>query len=43
VKLGEWSGTSIRVKRPAAVQKGLKNVILVQRKGAGPIITAKIF
>lgn len=43
VKLGEWSGTSIRVKRPSAVQKGLKNVILVQRKGAGPIITAKIF
>jgi hypothetical protein len=43
VKLGEWSGTSIRIKRPMADQKGFKNVILVQRKGAGPIIAAKTF
>jgi hypothetical protein len=43
VKLGEWSGASIRVKRPMADQKGLKNVVLVQRQGAGPIIAAKSF
>jgi hypothetical protein len=41
VKLGEWSGTSIRLKRPLSDQKGLKNVVLVQRQGAGPIIAAK--
>lgn len=43
VKLGVWSGASIRVKRPMADQKGLKNVVLVQRQGAGPIIAAKSF
>lgn len=43
VKLGEWSGRSIRLKLPLPDQKGLKNVVLVQRQGAGPIIAAKSF
>ena len=43
VKLGEWSGTSMRLKRPLPDQKGLKNVVLVQRQGAGPIIAAESF
>lgn len=43
VKLGEWSGASIRLKRPVVGENGLKNVVLVQRQGAGPIIAAKTF
>lgn len=42
-KLGVWSGSSTRLKRPMTSQKGLKNVVLVQRQGAGPIIAAKTF
>lgn len=41
-KLGMWSGASTQLKRPMTSQKGLKNVVLVQRQGAGPIIAAKI-
>lgn len=42
-KLGVWSGVSTQLKRPMTSQKGLKNVVLVQRQGAGPIIAAKTF
>ena len=42
-KLGVWSGASTQLKRPMTSQKGLKNVVLVQRQGAGPIIAAKTF
>ena len=42
-KLGVWSGSSTQLKRPMTSQKGLKNVVLVQRQGAGPIIAAKTF
>ncbi len=42
VKLGEWKGTSVTFKLPAAADGPLKTAILVQQSRAGAIIAAKI-
>jgi hypothetical protein len=40
-KLGEWDGSSKAFKLPKSSDDQLNSVILVQRRGAGPIIGAK--
>ena len=42
VKLGEWKGTSVTFKLPAAAGGLLKTAILIQQSRAGAIIAAKI-